>query len=134
MNVKNFLTLAMVLNLVYGVWYFIHPTGAHAFYGVGPEASAVSLVLVEYLGAACIATGVMCGVARNAGRSPARTAVLAFVAVASLLWLYLDIRTLGPSPGAMHWFDIAINGLLGLGALYFIMQDRKSTAAVAGIA
>lgn len=134
MNVRNFLTLAMVAFVVYGVWYFLAPAGAHAFYGLAADASPLSISLLQYLGAACIATGVMAGIARNAGTSPARTAVLAFIAVSSLLYLYLNIRTLGASPSLIQWIDLVLNALFGFGALYFIMQDRKSMSVAPGVA
>jgi hypothetical protein len=134
MNAKNFLTAALVVNLVYGLWYFIDPAGTHGVYGMAADATPLSIALVQYLGAACISIAVMCGFARNAGPSAARTGVMALIAASGLLWLYLNIRGMGATPTTMAWVDMAVNALLGLGALYFIVQDRKSSAAVAGIA
>jgi uncharacterized protein YjeT (DUF2065 family) len=134
MNAKNFLTVAMIVHLLYGLWYFLAPAGAHQVYGLAADSSPLSLALLQYLGAALLATGIMCGLARNAGPSPGRTAVLAFVAVSSLGWLYLNVRSLGETVPAISWIDIAGHVLLGVGALYFVVQDRKSTAAVAGLA
>ncbi|HLG06297.1 MAG TPA: hypothetical protein VI383_09120 [Gemmatimonadales bacterium] len=43
-----------------------------------------------------------------------------------MLFLYLDIRTmLAGDEGSMNYLDLAVNVVLGFGALYFIAQDRK---------
>jgi hypothetical protein len=127
MKVKIFLTLAMAANLIYGFWYFLAPQGALNVYGVGAMATPLSNLLLQFLGIFSIAEGVMCGVARNAERSTARTAVLVFVAVAGLLCFYLDVKTILGEPGTMDWVDMIVNGLFGFGAVYFILLDRKAT-------
>jgi hypothetical protein len=129
MNVKIFFTLAMVVNLFYGLWYFLAPQGAANVYGFGAITTPLSNVMLQFMGTLFIAEGVMCGVARKADKSPGRTAVLAFVAVSGLLCFYLDIRTVMGDPGTMDYVDMVINGLFGFGALYFIVQDRKTSLA-----
>ena len=85
--------------------------------------------MLQFMGSLFIAEGVMCGVARNTEKSIGRTAVLVFVMVSSLLCFYLDIKILMDEPGSMDYFDSIINGLLGFGALYYILKDRKSAEA-----
>ena len=130
MNVKNFLTLAAVVNLIYGLWYFLAPQGTANVYGFGAITTELSNLMLQFMGTLFIAEGVMCGVARKADRSLGRTAVLAFIAVSALLCFYLDIKTLTGEPGTMDYVDTVINGLFGFGALYFIMQDRKTSLTV----
>lgn len=129
MNVKIFFTLAMVVNLFYGLWYFLAPQGAANVYGFGAITTPLSNLMLQFMGTLFFAQGVMCGVARKADKSTGRTAVLAFVAVSGLLCFYLDIGTVMGGPGTMDYVDLVINGLFGFGALYFIVQDRKTSLA-----
>lgn len=126
MNVRIFLTLAAVANLFYGLWYFLAPQGAANVYGFGAITTPLSNTMLQFMGTLFIAEGVMCAIARNAERSTGRTAVLAFVAVSSLLCFYLDLKTLMGEPGTMDYVDTVVNGLFGFGAVYFIVLDRKS--------
>jgi hypothetical protein len=119
----------MLVNLFYGLWYFLIPQGAANVYGFGAITTPLSNLMLQFMGTLFIAEGVMCGVARKAERSPGRTAVLAFVAVSGLLCFYLDIRTVMGDPGTMDYVDLVINGLFGFGALFFIVQDRKTSLA-----
>ena len=128
MNVKVFFTLAMVANLFYGLWYFLTPQGAADVYGFGAATTPLSNLMLQFMGILFFAEGVMCGVARNAEKSLGRTAVLTFVSVSSLLCFIMDIKTLVGEPGAMDYVDTVINGLFGFGALYFIVQDRKTSS------
>jgi hypothetical protein len=124
MNVKTFLTLAAVANLFYGIWYFFSPQGAANVYGFGTITTPLSNLLLQFMGTLFLAEGVMCAIARNADRSLARNAVLAFVAVSSLLCTYLDIGTVMGEPGTMDYIDMTVNALFGSGAVYFMWQDR----------
>lgn len=134
MNAKNFLTVAMVVYLLYGLWYFFAPASAIDVYGMTSESSSLSNAFLQYIGASLIGGGVMCAMARNAGESAGLTAVLAYIAVSSLVFLYLNVTGMDGSAGLIDWIDMAVNALLGLGAIYLIMQGRKSTRAVAGAA
>jgi hypothetical protein len=127
MNVRKFLTLAMGVNLFYGLWYFFAPQGAANVYGFGDATTPLSNLMLQFMGTLFIAEGVMCGVARKADRSPGRTAVLTFVAVSGLLCFYLDIRTVMGDPGTMDYVDLVVNGLFGFGALFFIVYDWKTS-------
>ncbi len=127
MDIKNFFTLAMVINLIYGFWYFLAPQHAANFYGFGAFTTSLSNTMLQFMGTLFFAEGVMCGVARKSDKSIARTAILSFISVSALLCFYLDIKTLLGEPGTMDYVDTVINGLFGSGALYFILQDRKLT-------
>jgi len=129
MNVKTFFTLAMGANLFYGLWYFLAPQGAASVYGFGADTTPLSNLMLQFMGILFFAEGVMCGVARNAEKSLGRTAVLTFVSVSSLLCFMMDIKTLMGDPGTMDYVDTVVNGLFGFGALYFIVQDRKTSPA-----
>ncbi len=127
MNVKNFLTLAVVVNLFYGLWFFLAPQGAANVYGYGAVTTPLSNLILQFLGITFIAAAVMCLVARKADKSSGRTAVLSFLAASEMLFLYMDIRTmLAGDEGSMNYLDLAVNVVLGFGALYFIVQDRKT--------
>ena len=126
MKVKTFLALSMIASLAYGLFYFLLPQATADFYGFGSITTPLSNSMLQFMGVLFIAEGVMCGVARNAERSLGRTAVLTFVMVASLLCFYLDVKILLDEPGMMDYFDSVVNALLGFGALYYILQDRKS--------
>lgn len=127
MNVKNFLTVAAAISLLYGLPYFLAPQGSANVYGYGAIATPLTLLLVQFLGITLIAAGIMCATARAAERSPGRTAVLTYLAVSQLLFLYMDIRTMiAGDEGAMNYLDLAANVVLGFGAVYFIIQDRKA--------
>lgn len=127
MTVKNFLLLAAVISLVYGVPYFLAPQASAELYGYAALATPLSDLLVQFFGITLIATGIMCFVARSAERSTGRTAVLSFLAVSQLLFFYMDIRTmLAGDEGMMNYIDLAVNVVLGFGAVYFIQQDRKA--------
>jgi hypothetical protein len=127
MNVKNLFTLGVLVNLFYGLWFFLAPQGAADVYGYGAVATPLSNMILQFLGITFIATAAMCLAARTAEKSPGRTAVLSFIAVCQLLFLYMDIRTLmAGEEGSMNYLDLAVNVVFGFGALYFIMQDRKT--------
>lgn len=127
MNVKNLLTLGVVVSLFYGLWFFLAPQSAANLYGYGTVTTPLSTLILQFFAITQIAAGVMCLVARNADKSPGRTAVLAFIAVSQLLFLYMDIRTmLAGEEGSMNYVDLAVNVVFGFGALYFIAQDRKT--------
>ena len=125
MNVKNFFTLASVMNLFYGVWYFFFPENVAKIYGFGELATPLSNVFLQFLGIYCIAAAVLFWICRRAEVSLGRTAALAFLAVSGLLCFYMDIKTLMGAPGTMDYVDTVLNGLFGFAALYFILQDRK---------
>ena len=129
MNTKNFLSLAAVANLLYGLWYFLTPQGAANVYGFGAATTPLSNLMLQFMGILFFAEGVMCTVARKAEKSIGRTAVLTFVSVSSLLCFLMDIKTLMGDPGTMDYVDTVINGLFGFGALYFIVQDRRTALA-----
>lgn len=125
MNVKRFITLAMVANLFYGLWYFLAPQNAANIYGFGTATTQLSNQMLQFMGILFFAEGVMCAVARNAEKSLGRTAVLTFVAVSSLLCFFMDIKTLMSDPGTMDYVDTVVNGLFGLGATYYVAKDQK---------
>lgn len=126
MTVKHLLLFGTVAYLAYGLAFFFAPQASADVYGYGAIATPLALLIAQFLGIYCLAAGAMCFVARSADRSPGRTAVLWFVAVSQLLSLYMDIRTmLAGDEGMMNYLDLAVNILLGFGALYFILQERK---------
>ena len=126
MKVRDFLTLAMIVNLGYGLSYFLAPQATSDFYGFGGLTTPLSNSMLQFMGTLFIAEGVMCGVARNAEKSLGRTAVLSFVMLSALLCFYLDVKILLEEPGMMDYFDSGVNALFGFGALYYIIQDRKN--------
>lgn len=127
MNVKNFLTLAALVNLVYGLAFWLAPQGSADLYGYGAVTTPLSILVLQFLGMSLVAAGVMCWMARGAEQSAGRTAVLWFIAVADLLFLYMNVRTMmGGEEGSMNYVDLAVNAIFGFGALYFIMQDGKT--------
>ena len=127
MNTKNLFTLAIVVNLCYGLAFFLAPQGSADVYGYGAATTPLTNLLVQFFGITFIATAAMCLVARTADKSPGRTAVLSFIAVSQLLFLYMDIRTMiAGDEGSMNYLDLAVNVVFGFGALYFIAQDRKT--------
>jgi len=73
MNAKGFLTLAGVINLFYGLWYFLGPQNAADAYGYGLVTTDLSTLILQFLGISFIAAGVMCVVARGAEKSAGRT-------------------------------------------------------------
>jgi len=129
MNIRTFLTFAMIANFGYGLWYFLVPQGAANVYGFGAATTDLSNTMLQFLGILFFAEGVMCAVARKAEASLGRTAVLTFICVSSLLCFYMDIRTLLGEPGTMDYLDTVINALFGFGALAYILRDRKATPA-----
>lgn len=101
MTVRNFLTVAVVINLVYGLAFFLAPQGSAEVYGYGAMTTPLTNLLVQFFGITFIAAAMMCLVARSADKSTGRTAVVYFIAVSELLFLYMDIRTMiaGRLPG-----------------------------------
>jgi len=49
MNIKEFLTLAMAVNLFYGLWYFVSPQGAANVYGFGGMTTPLSNVMLHFV-------------------------------------------------------------------------------------
>ena len=129
MNVKNFLVLAAVVSLGYGLSFFLVPQAAADVYGYGAVTTPLSNLILQFFGITLIAAAAMSFVARNAEKSPGLTAVLAFLAVSQLLFLYMDIRTMvAGDEGMMNYLDLAVNVVLGFGALYFLTRGSKRMA------
>jgi uncharacterized membrane protein len=126
MNVRNFLTFTMILNLFYGAWYFLAPNHAAEVYGLASVSTPLSQWLLQFFGIMSLGAGVMCAIVRNAEKSTGRTAVLAFIATTGILCFYMDVKVLIGEPGMMDYIDTVLNGILGFGALYFIVHDRKT--------
>jgi hypothetical protein len=128
MNTKNLFTLGAVLNVCYGTWYFVAPQGAAEFYGYGLVTTDLSNLLLQFFGITLFGIAVMCFMARDAAASVGRTAVLWSLAVVEFLFIFLNGKTMmAGSPEAINYVDIVFNAVLGFGAIYFIMQDRKAT-------
>jgi hypothetical protein len=84
---------------------------------------------LKLLGVAILAGGVLALAARGASKSIGRTAVLYYRAVSQLLYLLLNIMGLSSGgTGTMTYIDMVVQVILGLGAIYFILQDRKADA------
>lgn len=129
MNVKNFLMLAAVVSLCYGLSFFLVPQAAADVYGYGAVTTPLSTLILQFFGITFIAAAAMCYVARNAEKSPGLTAVLSFLAVSGLLFLYMNIKTMVVGDeGMMNYLDLAVNVVIGFGAVYFLMRDSKKMA------
>ena len=127
MNVKNYLTLAGIIGLIYGLWFFLIPDQAAECYGMAEAQTDMSRVLLKFLGATVLAGGVLALAGRGASKSIGRTAILYYMAVSQLLYLFLNIMGLSAgASGTMNYIDLIVNVILGFGAVYFILQDRKS--------
>ena len=127
MNVKNFFSLAVLVFLGYGLWFFLAPQHAADTYGYGAVTTPLSILLTKFFAITMIAGGVMCIVARDAEKSAGRTAVLSFLGVSHLMFLYMNARTMmSGGESSMNYVDLALNVVIGFGALYFITQDRKA--------
>ena len=127
MNVKNFLTLAGAIGILYGAWFFFAPDHAAETYGYAAVATDLSELLLKFLGITIFAAGLMAILARGASKSIGRTAILVYVAVSQLIYLIMNIMSvMAGAEGTMGIIDLVVNVVLGLGAVYFIMQDRKS--------
>ena len=127
MNVKNLLTLSGVIFALYGVWFFLAPDHAASVYGYSDAVTDLSTLLLKFLGVFLFAAGVMSFAARTAQKSIGRTAVLLFLAVSNILALIMNVMSVvAGAEGTMGIVDLVVNIVVGLGAVYFIIQDRNA--------
>lgn len=127
MNTQNYLTLAGVVGLAYGLWFLLAPQHASAVYGSADAATDLSYLILHFFAISLTAGGVMALAARSAEKSIGRTAIFYYLAVSHILYLIANVRGIagGADEGIMGYVDVVVNVIIGLGAVYFIMQDRK---------
>jgi hypothetical protein len=118
---KILCTVASVVMLLLGLSWLLFPQSTLASWGLGSEAGMV--FIARRYGAMGLGYAVILWLARNAERSPARSAILLGNAVANTAIALVSLtgvmtQTVGPAA----WSAVVVEGLLALAfAFYWII-------------
>ena len=123
---KTFLSVAAVLIALLGAAWLLVPVAMFGRWGV--QADPVGLFMGRRYGVMLLGYGVILALARGAGPSTARTAILgggAFVTGLITLVSAGGVMTGTVGPGA--WISVTVEAALAAGFLYFLATGREAT-------
>jgi hypothetical protein len=124
-KLKTLFIITTVIAIVYGVLFVIIPTVIYSWYGL--ESNTPLNYMGELFGAALIGFGLISWLARNAGDSDARRAIiLSFFIADAIGFIVALIGQLNNVVNALGWLTVAIYFLLSLGFAIFAFSKPVS--------
>lgn len=124
MNLRTFLTIHSIVAAAYGVLFLLIPATLLAQYGAEP--TAVMQFLGRLFGSALLTFGAVLWLARDAGDSPARRAIVLgfFIGLSSGLVVALHGQLTGVV-NALGWTSVAVYAVFGAGYGYFHFASKE---------
>ncbi len=130
MKLSTYLTVAAVVDFVYGTLLVLFPERTVGFFGLDTGSAAV--VLARLVGAIALAVGIVTVLARGAGEAIARRILVpGFLGGYALLCAVMLVAQLGKAANAYGWINVALTGLLAAGAVYYMWTMPAGAAAPA---
>jgi NO-binding membrane sensor protein with MHYT domain len=123
MNTKNYLTLAGIVGVVYGLAFFLFPEQSQSFYGLSDQSNELAIRMQRFFGGSIIAMGFLGLMARNASASVGRKAVLGGLSVFFILNLVQIGMWLAKDAPTFSFVDAVVTLVLGIGAVYFYRKE-----------
>jgi NO-binding membrane sensor protein with MHYT domain len=123
MNTKNYLTVAGVVGVIYGLAFFFFPEQAQSFYGIDDQSNELAVRMQRFFGGSIIAMGFLGLMARNASESIGRKAVLGGLSVFFILNLVQIGMWLAQDAPTFSYVDAVVTLVLGAGAIYFYRKE-----------
>jgi NAD/NADP transhydrogenase beta subunit len=123
MRLKYLLVFNAVVCFVYGITFVLSPAVVLSLHGITQDPSAK--LTGQFYGVELIAIGLLTWLARNAGDSEARRAIILALLISTVIGVVIAV--LGTVSGVMNafgWSGAAIYAVLALGYGYF--QFAKS--------
>jgi len=118
MRLKYLLVLNAVVCFVYGISLVLSPATVLSLHDIAQDPSAK--LMGQFYGAELIAIGLLTWLARNAGDSEARRAIILALLISDVIGVVIAV--LGTVSGVMNalgWLGAAIYAVLVLGYGYF---------------
>ena len=125
MKLNTLMVINAIVALVFGIALVLAPAQLLALYAMTMGAGGI--LVTQLFGAALIGFGVLTWLARNAGASDARNAILLALFVSDAVGFVTALRgQLAGVANALGWSTVALYLLLALGFGYF--RFMKSSA------
>jgi len=128
MKLKVLFIITAIIAIVFGIAFAIIPAQVYSLYGI--ESNAGLNYMGQLFGSALIGFGLIAWLARNAGDSDSRRAIIiAFFIADGIGFVIALIGQLNEILDSLGWLTVAIYFLLSLGFGYFQFSKPKSTEA-----
>ena len=127
MTSKNYLLIAAVVAVLYGLAFVLMPGPFTALYGAPPEPHTI--IAAQYFGSALIGLGVVYWFAKDfADQSAARGVLMAVAATTAIGGIISIWGVISGAFNALGWTSVVVYALLLLGALYCLLMGGAKKA------
>ena len=130
MNAKQYLTVAAILAIIYGIGFLVIPANLLVLYGT-PAPDARIVLTAQYFGVALLGLGLTVWFVRNCPDAGTIRGVLIGNAIGDVVGFV--ITGWGMMQGLLNataWSSLIIYGALALGAIYLLLAaPQRLTAA-----
>jgi hypothetical protein len=121
MNAKQYLTIAAVLAVIYGIGFLVIPGRLLILYGT-PDPDPHIVLTAQYFGVALLTLGLIVWFVRNCVDNATIRGVLIASVIGDVVGFVLTLW--GITQGTLNasgWSTVVIYGLLAIGALYLLI-------------
>jgi hypothetical protein len=121
MNAKQYLTIAAVLAVIYGIGFLVIPGRLLILYGT-PDPDPHIVLTAQYFGVALLSLGLIVWFVRNCADNATIRGVLIASVIGDVVGFLLTLW--GITQGTLNasgWSTVVIYGLLAIGALYLLL-------------
>lgn len=130
MQVRHLFTIHSIIALSNGAVIILFPVQYFSIFGI-TMLSEGTIFVARVLGAALLTYGLVAGLARNAGPSEARRAILLGYAVPIAVGFVIVLHAqLTGVMNLLGWSLVALYGLMALGYSYFYMKEPGYQPAI----